>query len=328
MRRNSIEIEVVHADAMQFACDLLALKHAQRLYGLDAAVYARLVQDGATPALPGVGRHTVQQSHGAVAARYLGFLGVNAIEDFGYKQIRDFGRRAITTFAQEMDGIGHIALTVHGPGYGLDEIEAFESELAGIVDAITLGEKPPDLARISFVEHSADRAARLDAALQSILPERRIAILGNGRISGIRSAKEEAFRSVGYDSSSKPRVFVAMPFTAEKHDTFHYGIQGAINAAGFLAERADMAAFTGDVMGWVKDRISGASLVVADLSGANPNVYLEVGYAWAKGVPTVLLIDDAGALKFDVRGQRCLTYASIRELEQKLSEELARLKDC
>jgi hypothetical protein len=310
---------------MQFTCDLLALKHAQRLYGLDAAVYARILQDGTRPPLPGVGRHAMLQSHGAIEAKYVGFLGVNAIEDFGYAQIRDFGRRAITTFAHELSDLHHIALTVHGPGYGLDEIEAFESELAGIVDAITLGETPPDLARVSFVEHSSDRAARLDTALQDIIPERRIEVSRVGRISGILPAKKDTLRSVGYDSSSKPRVFVAMPFSPDKHDTFHYGIQGAINAAGFLAERADMAAFTGDVISWVKDRINGASLVVADLSGANPNVYLEVGYAWAKGVRTVLLIDDVGALKFDVRGQRCLTYASIRELEQKLSEELARL---
>ena len=78
-------------------------------------------------------------------------------------------------------------------------------------------------------------------------------------------------------------------------------------------------------MDWVKSKISSADLVVADLSGANPNVYLEVGYAWAKGVDTVLLIDNVDDLKFDVRGQRCLVYGSIKDLEQKLSGELLKL---
>jgi hypothetical protein len=75
-------------------------------------------------------------------------------------------------------------------------------------------------------------------------------------------------------------------------------------------------------MEWVRTRISGANLVVADLTNANPNVYLEVGYAWGKGVPTVLLVKSSTDLKFDVRGQRCIVYSSIKELEQKLSNEL------
>jgi hypothetical protein len=38
-------------------------------------------------------------------------------------------------------------------------------------------------------------------------------------------------------------------------------------------------------MEWVKQRIRGASLVIADLTTANLNVYLEVGYAWAAAGP-------------------------------------------
>ena len=42
--------------------------------------------------------------------------------------------------------------------------------------------------------------------------------------------------------------------------------------------------------------------------------------------PRNLLIDtEAGDLKFDTRGQRCLTYSSIRDLESKLANELAAL---
>jgi hypothetical protein len=46
----------------------------------------------------------------------------------------------------------------------------------------------------------------------------------------------------------------------------------------------------------------------ADLSDANPNVYLEVGYAWGRGRPTLLVVRDSSHLKFDVQGQRCLIY--------------------
>ncbi len=116
-----------------------------------------------------------------------------------------------------------------------------------------------------------------------------------------------------------------MPFTEEMDDVFHYGIQGAVNAAGYLCERADLSSFTGDIMNWVKKRISTASLVIADLSTANPNVYLEVGYAWGCGKSTVLLVRDPVDLKFDVTGQRCLVYKKIKDLEAALRKELKSL---
>jgi hypothetical protein len=80
------------------------------------------------------------------------------------------------------------------------------------------------------------------------------------------------------------------------------------------------------VIDWVKKRIQSASVVVADLTDANPNVYLEVGYAWGCGRPTVLLVRDTADLKFDVRGQRCLTYKKIKDLEELLKSELEGLK--
>jgi hypothetical protein len=132
--------------------------------------------------------------------------------------------------------------------------------------------------------------------------------------------------AVGHDSRMKPHVFVAMPFAEEYADRFHYGIKGAANTAGFLCERADLASFTGDVIMWVKDRIASAALVVADLTSANPNVYLEVGYAWGRGVNTVLLVAEGDELKFDVRTQRCLVFRNIRHLEELLTAELRSLK--
>lgn len=80
-------------------------------------------------------------------------------------------------------------------------------------------------------------------------------------------------------------------------------------------------------MEWVRDRIRTARLVIADLTEANPNVYLEVGYAWGCGIPTVLLVRDTKDLRFDVRTQRCLPYKRIKDLEESLTKELKDLKD-
>jgi hypothetical protein len=98
-----------------------------------------------------------------------------------------------------------------------------------------------------------------------------------------------------------------------------------VHTAGYLCERADLSAFTGDVVDWVKRRIASAELVIADLSTANANVYLEVGYARGHGVPTVLVTRDANDLMFDVKAQRCIVYKSIRNLEESLRRELRAL---
>lgn len=79
---------------------------------------------------------------------------------------------------------------------------------------------------------------------------------------------------------------------------------------------------TGEVLEWVRSRIRSASLVVADLTDSNPNVYLEIGYAWGVGVRTVLIVKKPDQPKFDVRGHRYLEYASIQGLEESLTMEL------
>lgn len=125
---------------------------------------------------------------------------------------------------------------------------------------------------------------------------------------------------------SRRRIFVAMPFSKDFEDIFFYGIQRAVDINGFECERIDRGAFVGDILSRIKERICDAAAVVADLSGGNPNVYLELGYAWGKSIPVILIAQNADDLHFDVRGHRCLEYKSIRALEESLAGELAGLK--
>lgn len=146
----------------------------------------------------------------------------------------------------------------------------------------------------------------------------------NTRIVQLNTSKR--IRAADHAPVAKKHVFVAIPFTEDMEDVYHYAIQGATRAAGYLCERADLSNFTGDVNGWVETRIASALLVIADLSGANPNVYHEVGLAQGYGVPTVLLIRENEEPEFNVRGRRCLVYKTIKHLEQILSEELKELE--
>ena len=88
----------------------------------------------------------------------------------------------------------------------------------------------------------------------------------------------------------------------------------------------DEASFSGHIVDQIRERIETATVVIADLTSANPNVYLEVGYAWGKQKPTILLVQKVDDLRFDVAGQRCLIYERILDLEQALSRELQHLQ--
>src|SRR5437764_6925547 len=63
-------------------------------------------------------------------------------------------------------------------------------------------------------------------------------------------------------SAEKAHVFVAMPFMKEMDDVFYYGIQQPVHSAGFLCERVDQDAFTGDILDRVKKKIETAVLVI------------------------------------------------------------------
>lgn len=120
-------------------------------------------------------------------------------------------------------------------------------------------------------------------------------------------------------------IFVAMPFGEELEDVYYYGISMPVKLAGFKCVRIDKTSFTGDILSEIKDKIEKASAVIGVLDTANPNVSLEIGYAWGRGVPTVLLIKDAKQIPFDLRGQKCIVYDSIRHLEDALMADLNRL---
>jgi len=323
----TITISVQEADALTFQADVLALKHAQALYGVDEDVVNILSVKGQQ--FLGIippSAFKIFYTKNRMGVRKVLFLGVKPLRQFGYPEIREFGRRVLTSLAGAMPDAKHISLTIHGPGFGLDEIESFEAELAGLLDAISSGDFPEELQNITFIERNQGRADRLIKSLNQLIPNNTVFLDNKGNIGSLGEKSSEQLRSVGYISSSKPNIFVAMPFSEDMDDLFHYGIQGAVNVAGFLCERADLSTFTGDVMEWVKKRISTSSLVIADLSKANPNVYLEVGYAWGCNKPTVLLVKDTNELKFDVQGQRCIKYKNIKNLEESLTKELSSLK--
>jgi len=322
-----IKISLLNEDVFKVKADALILKFAQASHGLDREIVTKFLLQGISidTRLPKIWDYFLTKSFGITNTTYILFVGVPPLQDFGYREIREFGQRSLKALLESSVDAKKVILTIHGPGYGLDEIEAFESQIAGIADSINSSKYPRNLEEILFIERKKGRFERLNKALYNLFPHGYIPTPRSGAYKEIGNASAEILRSVGYNSDTKKRIFVAMPFSSDFDDCFHYGIQGAVNSMGYLCERSDLQSFTGDVMEWVKNRIAAADFVIADLTTANPNVYLEVGYSWGKNKNVILLIKDTNELKFDTRGQRCLLYKSIKDLESKLKTELANL---
>ena len=296
-------IEIETGNAFSVAADVLVLKHAQGAYGVDAAAKDRLGLQMEMDLPPGA--YLTVPGSGGIQARSVVFLGVPDLPNFGYDEIRQFGRRAVSLVVAEFPDCRELALTLHGVGYGLDEWACFEAEVGGIIEAID-GATTSRLQRVRIVETDEQRARRLRGRLEELFP----------------AATSSAHPRSAKTTADSGHAFVATPFSPTFDDAFHYAIEPAVHKSGLLCERIDQKPFTGSIPDRIKEKIRSATLVVANLTEANPNVYLEVGFAWGAEVPTVLVCHDVAELKFDVQSERCIVYSNIIDLEEKLTSEL------
>ncbi|MFZ5445578.1 MAG: hypothetical protein ACOZQL_36640 [Myxococcota bacterium] len=326
-----VDLRVVLGNLLELEADVLAVKHAQNFHGSDSQVMSRLSAAGvsrdAVAAVPGEAR--LFPSNGAVKAKDVLFVGTVPISEHGYHDVRRFAGDVLAALQPNPTPVRTLVLTVHGTNCGLDEGEAALALAGGLIDGIQRGRAPATLERITIVERKEGRALRFQHALRQKLKGLEGVTEHQGSFLIARPLAMKTAPSLPdyglVGTPQKPHAFVAMPFAPEFEDVFHYGIQAPLNGAGLLCERVDESVFEGLIIQRILARIASAKVVIAELSGANPNVYLEVGYAWASKVPTILLVRDVNELRFDVKAHRCVVYRSIRELEALLTAELRAL---
>jgi hypothetical protein len=328
---DSLDLLLEAGDITDTRADVVLLKFAQDFHGVERTVALRLGPVGVPmfELTASAGEHRLVETRGGIAAPLALFVGTVPLNSFGYHEIRQFAGRALSALAPR-EGIRHLACTVHGPGYGLDEDESLLALVGGFIDAFQRGIGPRSLERITVVELHMPRMKRLRKALERGLsgtPGVQALPVGWGfRVQrSSQFIQAPSLASAGTHSLEKPHAFVAMPFAPEFNDVYHYGIQAPVKAAGLLCERVDQDIFDGSIIHRIQERIATAQVVIADLSTANPNVYLEVGYAWGLKRRTVLLVRDHKELRFDVSGHRCLIYRNIQDLETQLARELNHL---
>ena len=120
---------------------------------------------------------------------------------------------------------------------------------------------------------------------------------------------------------SKPIVFVIMPF---KDDILAlYDKLKSDFAEDFTFTNAGDLDNQQNILQDIVEGIYQANIVIADLTGLNPNVFYELGLAHAMNKKVIIITQDIGELPFDIQSYRAVQYSL---LFHKLPEFLTEVK--
>ncbi len=127
------------------------------------------------------------------------------------------------------------------------------------------------------------------------------------------------------NSSNRPKVFIMMPFDPEFDDVYNLFIADALDEADCDVFRADDLRSQRSILQDIICSIVSCDLIVADLTGANPNVFYELGLAHALRKPVILLTQDLSDIPFDLKSYRVLQYDTHFARVHKARDELIEL---
>lgn len=111
------------------------------------------------------------------------------------------------------------------------------------------------------------------------------------------------------------KCFVIMPFAEEFDPLYEQAIEPAVTSSGFTTVRADRLSLVGNAIDALRSAMVACDCVLAVITGYNPNVMYELGFAHSLGKPAVLLhrleqgeSDPLMGLPFDLRTEFVMGY--------------------
>ena len=125
-------------------------------------------------------------------------------------------------------------------------------------------------------------------------------------------------------NAEKPTAFSIMKFERDFDELYQNVITPICEEYGYKSLRADECYTSSAIIQDIVKEISSASLIIADITMDNPNVFYELGYAHALNKPTILLADTnkRDRLPFDISGYRTIFYENTiggkKEIEKML----------
>lgn len=110
-------------------------------------------------------------------------------------------------------------------------------------------------------------------------------------------------------------------------EVFSYLIAPVCEELGYKPVRVDQVDAVDNINETIINYLKTAPMVVADMTGHNPNAFYELGFRQAKELPLVPIIQTGNKLPFDVISQRTVFYnLSVGKIEQSKRELKAKMK--
>lgn len=124
--------------------------------------------------------------------------------------------------------------------------------------------------------------------------------------------KKAALKNTESGSTEKDICFTIMPFGGWFDDYYASIYKPAIEDAGMNPKRADDMYRPSTIVNDIWEYTQRAKLVLADLTGKNPNVFYELGLAHALAKPAILITESMDDVPFDLRALRVIEYDKNR----------------
>lgn len=176
----------------------------------------------------------------------------------------------------------------------------------------------------SEVRDSLLKLGYSENAINGILPEQSEIETGHLHNQILTSDSQEA-------EITKNICFVLMPFDKKFDSIYNSAIKTTVEGAGFSCTKADEIFGTKPIIDDIMEYIQNARVLIADLTGKNPNVFYELGIAHAKSKDVILITQNMEDIPFDVRHLRCIDYedsiAGSDTLKEKLRSTLKKVLD-
>lgn len=126
----------------------------------------------------------------------------------------------------------------------------------------------------------------------------------------------------------KPIAFIIMQFSDEYNQLFEEVIRPTCEGKGFECIRANDKYTTNPIIQDIIESIHESSVIIANITPDNPNIFYEVGFAHAIKKPTILLCDRIRQnLPFDLSGFRTLFYENTIAGKSSIERDLNRYLD-
>lgn len=341
-----IKITLSAGDVKDVCCSLLFVKHIEGNLSMPERALSQMLRDDDSNVFL---EKEDEQTRNIYTYNCLPYPSIHVINfrktelPFTYSSVDAYARKIVQFVlnnSSEQAPITSVATAVHGPGAGLDSSEAMEKMIVAFAQELQGKGADHPLAEIIFVEKDKLVFERLRERIAFLIRKN---ILVYDQSHAYLPVDEKAypsqFKAYNNVELKAKHVFVAMPFDRNFDDVYLFGIKQAIEKNGRVSERVDQEFFSGDIIERMMLRIKDAELIVADISGNNPNVFYEIGLADGMGLThsktenktkkKIVFITQQDSVPFDIQTQNRIKYdrLNISELYEKLQKAIGNVLD-